>query len=202
MIGYSGHAYVAIDIALSRNYTIVGYLEKAEKENNPFQLRYLGDDENILSTNEYRDASMFVAIGENTARSKIINSYKESHDIAILIHKSASINLLTEIGVGTLIASNVVINPLAFVGVGCIINTSAVVEHECMVEDFAHIAPGAILAGNVKVGKRSFIGANSVVKQGVKIGNDVIIGAGSVIINDVPDGVTVVGNPARVIKSN
>ena len=39
-------------------------------------------------------------------------------------------------------------------------------------------------------------------KAGVKIGSDVIIGAGSVVISDVPDGSTVVGNPARFISKN
>ena len=46
-----------------------------------------------------------------------------------------------------------------------------------------------------------FIGAASIVLPGVTIGNDVVIGAGSVVTHDVPDGVVVVGNPARVVCS-
>lgn len=34
-------------------------------------------------------------------------------------------------------------------------------------------------------------------KQGVKIGAYSTVGAGAVVVNDVPDGVTVVGIPAR-----
>jgi serine O-acetyltransferase len=35
---------------------------------------------------------------------------------------------------------------------------------------------------------------------GIRVGNDVTIGANAVVIHDVPDGATVVGIPARVIK--
>ena len=62
------------------------------------------------------------------------------------------------------------------------------------------ISPGAHLAGNVKVGELSHIGIGASVIQGVKIGRNVIIGAGAVVINDIPDSVTAVGVPARVIK--
>ena len=34
----------------------------------------------------------------------------------------------------------------------------------------------------------------------LKIGKNVMIGAGSVVVKDIPDDVTVVGNPARVLK--
>ena len=34
----------------------------------------------------------------------------------------------------------------------------------------------------------------------VRIGNNVTIGAGTVIYKDVPDGCTVVGNPAVIVK--
>ena len=34
----------------------------------------------------------------------------------------------------------------------------------------------------------------------VVIGENAIVGAGSVVTKDVPDGATVVGNPARIIK--
>ncbi len=44
------------------------------------------------------------------------------------------------------------------------------------------------------------IGANATLLPGVVIGRDSLVGAGSVVVDDVPDGVVVVGNPARVIK--
>jgi serine O-acetyltransferase len=50
------------------------------------------------------------------------------------------------------------------------------------------------------IGDNVFIGAGARVLGGIRIGNDVTIGANAVVIHDVPDGATVVGIPARVIK--
>ena len=47
----------------------------------------------------------------------------------------------------------------------------------------------------------AFIGAGAIVIPGKKIGAWSIVGAGAVVINDIPDGVVVVGNPARIIRS-
>lgn len=55
--------------------------------------------------------------------------------------------------------------------------------------------------GNVKIGNRVFIGADTIVLPNVAIGNDVIIGAHSVVTHDIPDGMMVVGNPARIVCS-
>lgn len=44
------------------------------------------------------------------------------------------------------------------------------------------------------------IGAGAVLLPGIRIGRHSIVGAGAVVTTDVPDGVVVVGNPARVIK--
>lgn len=44
------------------------------------------------------------------------------------------------------------------------------------------------------------IGAGAVLLPGIRIGRHSIVGAGAVVTKDVPDGVVVVGNPARVIK--
>lgn len=41
------------------------------------------------------------------------------------------------------------------------------------------------------------IGANATILPGVRIGVRAVVGAGAVVTHDVPDGVTVVGNPAR-----
>jgi len=43
------------------------------------------------------------------------------------------------------------------------------------------------------------IGANATILPGVKLGRGAVIGAGSVVTKDVPQGVTVIGNPAKEI---
>jgi len=45
------------------------------------------------------------------------------------------------------------------------------------------------------------IGAGAVIRCGVTIGEWAMVGCGAVVLEDVPAGATVVGNPARIIKS-
>ncbi|MGI4854798.1 MAG: sugar O-acetyltransferase [Janthinobacterium lividum] len=49
----------------------------------------------------------------------------------------------------------------------------------------------------VTVGRNVWIGGGAILLPGVTVGDDAIIGAGSVVTRDVPEGATVVGNPAR-----
>jgi len=79
-------------------------------------------------------------------------------------------------------------------------NLYSYVEHDCKVGDFVTLAPGAKLNGNVSVGDFSFVGSGAVIHQGISIGESAIVGMGSVVIDDVPSGVTVAGNPARIIS--
>lgn len=51
------------------------------------------------------------------------------------------------------------------------------------------------------VGRRASIGSNATILCGVTIGDGAIVGAGSVVTKNVPAGVTVAGNPARIISS-
>jgi acetyltransferase-like isoleucine patch superfamily enzyme len=44
------------------------------------------------------------------------------------------------------------------------------------------------------------IGAGAVILPGIRIGKKAVVGAGAVVTRDVPDGATVVGNPARVLE--
>jgi acetyltransferase-like isoleucine patch superfamily enzyme len=49
----------------------------------------------------------------------------------------------------------------------------------------------------VVIGKHAFVGTGAVVLPGVRVGEAAIVGAGAVVSKDVPDGVCVVGVPAR-----
>jgi acetyltransferase-like isoleucine patch superfamily enzyme len=51
------------------------------------------------------------------------------------------------------------------------------------------------------IGERCLIGSGSIILPGLTIGNDVVIGAGALVTKDVPDGATVLGQPARIIDN-
>ena len=54
---------------------------------------------------------------------------------------------------------------------------------------------------SIHIGSDCWIGAGAILLCGVSIGNGSVVGAGAVVTKDVPDGVLVVGNPARILKS-
>jgi acetyltransferase EpsM len=169
-------------------------------ENNPFNLEYLGSENEKTFIGWQLDADILIGIGDNIIREKIFKKLiKRGREVKTLKSKTSTISKYSIIGDGTFISNNVTLNACSRIGMNVILNTGCIVEHECNVEDSAHIAPGAILAGNVTIGERSFIGANAVLKQGVVIGKDVIIGAGTVVLHNIPDNMKIVGNPSRFI---
>ncbi len=201
IIGYSGHAYVVCDIFESNSQKVFGYFENEKKENNPFNLNYLGSEKDETAIKILTNSNWFVAVGDNFLRKKITEYLSENHVIqpVTIKHKMSIISGSVQIGDGTMVAGGAIVNPEAILGNGVICNTGSIIEHECVIHDFAHIAPGAVLAGNVEIGEYSFVGANAVIIEGITIGKNVRIGAGSVVIRDIPNGVTVVGNPGRIL---
>lgn len=196
IVGYSGHAYVIIDILLSAGRLVTAYCDQEEKPFNPYHLDYLGKESDVI--HKLKQFDFFACVGHNGIREKIHTNLSQYLGNPInAIHPSAVISSSAKLGDGIMIAANATLNPLVEIGRGVICNTSTSIDHECVIGEFTHIAPGAVLCGNVKVGRNTFIGANSVIRQGIVIGDNVTIGAGTVVVKDIPDGATVVGNPAR-----
>ena len=50
------------------------------------------------------------------------------------------------------------------------------------------------------VKRRAALGTGAVILPGLTIGSGAVVGAGAVVTRDVPDGATVVGNPAREVS--
>lgn len=200
LIGYSGHAYVVAEAAIEMGIDLQYYSDINQLVKNPFELRFLGDDnaKDFLGWN--RGLGFILGIGDNKVREDIgIKIAERNESLLTIIHPSASIAKYAKIGNGVFLSRNVSINSFVTIGDYSIVNTGSILEHECSIGIAVHIAPGAVLAGNVTVGDRSFIGANAVVKQGVVIGKNVIIGAGAVVLKNLPDNTIVAGNPARQI---
>ena len=83
--------------------------------------------------------------------------------------------------------NGIVIHPLAQIGPNCLIFQQVTIGTRG-----ANLPP--VIGGHVD------IGAGAKILGPVTIGNYVLIGANAVVICDVPDGCTVVGNPARIIN--
>jgi sugar O-acyltransferase (sialic acid O-acetyltransferase NeuD family) len=142
-----------------------------------------------------------VAIGDNAARHTIsLRLTEQGVRLATVVHPAAVVARDVTLGAGTVVVALGVIEPGSVVGPGAIVNTSASVGHDCVLGDCAFIGPGARLTGNIRVGDLSFVGAGASVVPGRTIGRNVRVGAGAVVVDDVPDDVTVVGVPARVVR--
>jgi sugar O-acyltransferase (sialic acid O-acetyltransferase NeuD family) len=84
-------------------------------------------------------------------------------------------------------------------------NLYSYVEHDCLIGDYVTFAPGVKCNGNIHIHDHAYIGAGAVIKQGTSnqplvIGQGAVVGMGAVVTKSVPAGVTVVGNPARIMQ--
>ncbi len=204
IVGAGGHGKVVADAALSTGrWDEVVFLDDAwpgKKENGRWGIS--GKVEN-LSEWQIRCKDAVVAVGDN--RLRLIFQHRlvdAGFEIVSVIHPSAQISPFTQIGAGSVVFANAVVNVGTVIGEGAIINTAATIDHDCRLGMGVHVSPGAHLAGGVLVGEFSWIGIGGVVRDLISIGSDVIVGAGAVVVADIPDGMTVMGVPARPKNMN
>lgn len=205
-VGAGGHARVLIDIIrLSREFEIVGLIDPAHIGEEVDGIGVIGSDGDLAALRLQGIEYAFVAIGgagDNRPRRAIFDRLQsDGFQLARLVHPSAVVAGSAQLSLGVAIMANAVVNPGAALAENVIVNTSAVVEHDCVVEAHVHVATGARLAGGVRIGEGAHVGAGAVVRQGISVGSWSVIGAGAVVVSDVPSGATVVGVPARPIRS-
>lgn len=206
-VGAGGHAKVIIDIlSYLPRVQVVGLVELATRlfgETIEGSL-ILGDDDLLPQLLAEGVGSAFIGIGgvgDNFPRAEAYaRILKLGFDPITAIHPRAVMARSAKLGRGVTIMAGVVVNPAAVIGDNVILNSQCTVEHDCVIGDHVHIAPGATLSGAVEVGRLSHIGTGASIRQGVRIGERVVVGVGSVVIKDVPDGMVVVGAPARPLK--
>lgn len=120
------------------------------------------------------------------------------------------------IGKGCTIAAFVEIGPNVTIGNHCSIGAFAFIPELVIIEDFVFIGPHVCFCNDkhppshggwlidpvyTVVRKHASIGAGAVILPGITIGERAVVGAGAVVTKMVPAGVTVVGNPARIMRS-
>jgi sugar O-acyltransferase (sialic acid O-acetyltransferase NeuD family) len=194
IVGAGGHARVVL--AALPPETAVAILDRADRVGADMDgVSVIGDDDLLMSRSE----PAHVAIGDN-ARRRAIVARAGPRAWATIVSPDALLIGEPEVGDGAFIGARAVVQASARIGRHAIVNTGAIVEHDCIVGDFAHVGPGAILCGAASIQEGALVGAGAVVIPGIVIGRDAVVGAGAVVVRSVPDGVTVVGNPARPLE--
>jgi UDP-3-O-[3-hydroxymyristoyl] glucosamine N-acyltransferase len=74
------------------------------------------------------------------------------------------------------------------------------IAHNVIVGENSEVIAHAMIGGSVEIGSEAWISPSASVKDGLRIGKGSLVGLGAVVVKNVPDGATVVGNPAAPIE--
>ena len=123
-----------------------------------------------------------------------------------IISRHALVMGPAEIGEGAIICAFCTITTNIRIGRFFHANIYSYVEHDAVIGDYVTFAPRVNCNGNVTIKDLAYIGTAAAIRQGdygvpTVIGRDATVGMGAVVLNSVPDGDTVVGNPAKPLQT-
>jgi sugar O-acyltransferase (sialic acid O-acetyltransferase NeuD family) len=183
-------------IVADRIVELVGIFNPRD-EGKTLGIPWIGDDAEWPRWSEaHPDVGVIVTVDAPFMRRRLACEYGLDRGMTV-IASSAAVSAHAQTGSGCIIQRGVMVSADAVVGHAVKVNIGAQIHHDCRVGSYSTIAPGACLLGTVTVGEQVFIGANATVLPHRRIGSHATVGAGAVVAEDVPDGMTVVGVPAR-----
>ncbi len=117
------------------------------------------------------------------------------------IHPSSYIAPSAELGIGNVVCSNVTINCNARIGNFNTLNGNVLFGHDTTLGNYNILAGSATISSEITIGDGNFIGLNSTIRDRVQIGDFNIVGMASAVLHDIESFRTVVGSPARELKT-
>ncbi len=146
-----------------------------------------------------RDEIFIPAIGDPKLRKNLVSPLEDQGAEFYSYKNGAFISARFKIGCGSFVTPGSVISVDCQFGNFNFIDTYCVIGHDVKIGDHCMIGAMTFIAGGVRIGNEVAIHPRATIAKAVEIGDGATIGIGSVVVKNVPAGVTVFGNPARVI---
>jgi len=142
-----------------------------------------------------------VAIGEPEIREKVVGKVsKMGVKFPPIIHPSVIRSEFVELGEGVIICAGCILTTNIILKNHVIINLNCTIGHDARIGKYCSLMPNVCINGGDILEDKVYVGSNASLKEYIKIGKNSRIGAGAVVINDVPENVTAVGVPAKIIN--
>lgn len=189
---------------VSHEWELIGFFDDGESEGkfiNGYPLL-----RGINKLNQW-ESELFVvlALGIPKTKKSVLKKIRNKNiSYPTLIHPSVITGnkKYLAIGEGSIICAGTIITTNISIGKHVILNLACTVGHQTEIGDYSSFMPTCNISGEVKIGESNFWGTGAKIINQKIVGDNVTIGAGAVVTQDIPDNVTAVGVPARIIKRN
>lgn len=105
------------------------------------------------------------------------------------------------IGKGSIIAAGSILTTDIHIGDHVLINLNCTVGHDSFIGDYSSLMCGINVAGEVHIGESVLIGSGANIRNRIHVGDGSTVGMGAAVIQNVESGTSVVGVPAKPMKS-
>jgi len=200
IFGAAGHARSIADVVARLGGSVIAVVGQPDRA---WTVPVLGRDDEGLDLAVREGHLVALGIGSNSTRATVLARCRaRGVSMPAIVAATATVAADSSLGLGTVVLEHAHVGPSSRVGDGVIVNTAAIVEHDCAVSNLVHLGPGSTALGGVRIGESAMIGSAACLLPGIIVGAYATVGSGSVVHIDVPERMTVVGVPARVIHRN
>lgn len=204
IIGAGGLAREVYSFISSHNFTMddwlfEGFLDDDNDLLTKFGLSHLWRG-SVGSNVPSSDNLYLIAIGSCSVKAAIFSEMqsKGAH-FTNYIHPTAFVGKTVNLGKSCIILPHSVIPTDSIVGDAVVINSFCTIGHDTVVGSFTTISGHCDITGGVHIGQSVFLSSGVKIAPSKKIGDNASVGIGSIVVKNVKPGVTVFGNPAKVL---
>lgn len=184
-------------------FELIGYV-KSRKDKPATEImghRVLGEKDILPQLSREDDMHFFCNVNYTPTDMREADELLQTHGCRVvsLIHPDIDMRHATH-GKNVMLCEGTIVGPGVRIGNHLTCRLGSIISHDVIIEDLVYISPGVTVCGEGHLKEGCDIGAGATILPRLTIGRNSIIGAGAVVTKDMPDNITAVGVPARIIK--